>query len=140
MILYSFNIKNMKVRISTTIPKDILKKFDGICKELGYKNRSNAVSAAIYEFIVANKWAKQQGNIAGAILITYLHKKNINDILTDIQHEYNDVINAAMHIHLSKEQCLEIIAINGNAKKIRQLYKKLQGVKGILSTKIVTAA
>ncbi len=128
----------MKVRISATIPEDIIKKFDEICNELNYKNRSNAISQALYEFIIANKWTKQEGKIAGAILITYPHKESEN--LTEIQHDYNDIINASMHIHLSKEQCLEIIAVNGEAKRVRQLFKKLRGLKNILSAKIVTSA
>ncbi len=126
-------------RISATIPNEIIKKFDEICKDLGYKNRSNAISSALYEFIIVNQWTKQKGNIAGAILITYLHKKSINDFLVDIQHEYNDVVNASMHIHLSKEKCLEIVAVSGNAKKIKELFKRIKGLKGILTTKFVSA-
>ncbi len=130
-----------KVRISATIPEEILKKFDKVCKSLGYKNRSNAISSALYEYIVANKWAGRKGDVAGAIVITYdHHARNINEMLTDVQHEYNELINASMHVHLSHDQCLEIVAVRGNANKIRKLFKELQSIKGIFSIKFVASA
>jgi len=129
-----------KIRLSFTVPKEIFEKFEKIYAKMGYKNRSNAISAALHEYIVANKWMSLKGKIAGAILLTYCHHGSINEVLIDVQHEYNDIINASMHIHLDKDNCLEIIAVNGEAKKIKNLLKKLQGIKGVHSAKLVTAA
>jgi len=129
-----------KVRISATIPEEIFEKFEEFSKNAGFKTRSKAISMALHEYVVANKWMEQKESIAGAIVITYFHHSNINEILVSIQHEYNEVINASMHIHLNKEQCLEIIAVNGEAKKIKKLYEKLQGIRGIVAAKMVTAA
>ncbi|KAA0009380.1 MAG: nickel-responsive transcriptional regulator NikR [Thermoplasmata archaeon] len=130
-----------KTRVSATIPEEILRRFDEVCKDLGHKNRSSAISTALYEYIVSNKWIKKKGNIAGAIIITYdHHTRNINEMLTEVQHEYNDIINASLHIHLTHEQCLEIVAVRGEANKIRKLFKNLQSIKGIFSIKFVASA
>ena len=91
-----------RIRVSFTVPEDTFKKFEETSKEMGFKNRSHAISMALHDYTVSHKWRKMRGRIAGAILITYNHHGRINDVLTDIQHDYNDVINASMHIHLTK--------------------------------------
>ena len=129
-----------RIRVSFTVPEETFKKFEETSKKMGFKNRSHAISMALHDYVVSHKWTKMKGRIAGAILITYNHHGKINDALTDVQHDYNDVINASMHIHLTKENCLEIIAVTGNAKRIKELFSKLQGMGGVLSIKMVTAA
>ncbi|MCD6481147.1 MAG: nickel-responsive transcriptional regulator NikR [Thermoplasmata archaeon] len=129
-----------RVRISFTIPEDIMKKFESTFKKMGYKNRSHAISMAIHDYIVAHKWTELKGKISGAILLTYEHHGKINDDLVDVQHHYNDIINASMHIHLNRDNCLEIIAFTGDARKVKELFKKLQGMGGVISIKMVTAA
>jgi len=128
-----------KIRISATLPDDLLKKFDEICKEMGYKNRSNAISSAIHEFIASHKFVKEKGEIAGAIVFTYIHSPSTSELLTRAQHEYNDIINATMHVHLSEEKCLEIIAVRGRARDIKKLLKKLAAIKGVISSHLVTS-
>ena len=40
-----------------------------------------------------------------------------------------------MHIHLARNKCLEIIAVKGKAKDIRELGDKLSILKGIKELK-----
>ncbi|MBC7081572.1 MAG: ribbon-helix-helix protein, CopG family [Thermoplasmatales archaeon] len=129
-----------KIRVSATLPYDLLEKFDEIYKEMGHKNRSNAISSAIHEYITSHEFLKEKGIVAGAIVFTYNHSNLTSEMLTEAQHKYNEVINAAMHIHLNKEQCLEIIAFRGKANKIKGLLKKISGIKGVISVNIVTSA
>lgn len=44
-----------------------------------------------------------------------------------------------MHL-FTMHQCLEIIAVDRNIKEINELVRGLQGKKGVLSIKVVTAA
>jgi len=129
-----------KVRVSFTISQDIMEKFEKIFKKMGCKSRSHAISMAIHDYIVAHKWTELKGKISGAILVTYEHHGSINDALVDVQHDYNDIINASMHIHLNRDNCLEIIAFTGDAQKVKELFNKLQQMGGVISIKMVTAA
>ncbi|MEM2935322.1 MAG: ribbon-helix-helix protein, CopG family [Candidatus Thermoplasmatota archaeon] len=129
-----------KTRVSATLPSELIKNFDEIYREMGYKNRSNAISSAIHEYITSHKFLKEKGEIAGAIVFTYIHSSLTSEKLTEAQHGYGDVINATMHIHLSKQQCLEIIAVKGNANKIKELFKKISGIKGVISINLVPSA
>lgn len=120
-------------RISATIPKELLKEFDKINKQLKEK-RSSALRKAIREFIANYKWlSEEKGEKTGAILITYEPEKK--EVLTEVQHSFGNLITATMHIHLSEENCLEIIAVNGNVKEIKKLAENLS--REVLSVKVV---
>ncbi len=130
-----------KVRISASIPSDVLDKFDEICRRTGQPNRSNAIATAMHDYIINNRWVDKEGEVNGVVLMTYNHDvRGINAALTSVQHSYGHVINASLHIHMDSHQCLEIIAVKGDMKEISELVKGLQGKKGVLSIKLVTAA
>jgi CopG family nickel-responsive transcriptional regulator len=45
-----------------------------------------------------------------------------------------------MHIHLSKDKCLEIIAVKGKAGEIKSLSQELMTKKGVKQLKLTTIA
>jgi CopG family nickel-responsive transcriptional regulator len=130
-----------KERISLSVPKELLKEFDALSDSAGLPNRSKAVSEAMREFLSERKWdLAKKGETPGVILLTYdHHARGVNQALTEVQHDYPDVINATMHIHLSKHTCLEVIAFKGEADRVRSLAKLLQSEKGVIDLKVVTS-
>lgn len=107
----------------------------------GQPNRSKAVAEAMREFLSSRKWdLARKGETPGVILLTYdHHARGVNRALTEVQHDYPDVITATMHIHLSKHTCLEVIAFKGQADRVRSLARLLQSEKGVLDLKVVTS-
>ena len=129
-----------KRRLSISLSEELAREFDKVAKKMNQPTRSHAIESAMREYIISNKWIGGKGKTAGAILLTYNHNtRGINESLVDIQHEHEDIINASLHIHLDQHQCLEIIAVKGEIKEIKNLVKDLQKKKGILSLKVVTA-
>jgi CopG family nickel-responsive transcriptional regulator len=130
-----------KMRVSLSISGDLMKDFDSLARSLGQPTRSKAVSEAMREFVANRKWdLAKRGTVRGVILVTYdHHSRGINKALTELQHEYPDVVTATMHIHLAKHTCLEVIAFKGEANRVRELAKTLQTQKGVLDLKLVTS-
>jgi len=128
-------------RVSLSLEKELLSEFDRISRSLGHRNRSEAVGEAMREFLVNKKWdMAKKGIVPGVILLTYdHHARGVNQALTELQHDFPDVVTATMHIHLSKHTCLEVIAFRGAADRVRDLAKTLRSQKGILDLKLVTA-
>lgn len=129
-------------RISLSLPEKLLKEFDALSAALGQPNRSKAVSQAMREFVSGRKWdISGKGQVPGVILLTYdHHSRGANKALTELQHEYPDVVTATMHIHLSRHTCLEIIAFKGTGERVRSLARTLQSQNGVLDVKVVTSA
>ena len=130
-----------QTRISLSVPGDLLDDFDKLAEGLGHPNRSQAVSEAMREFVANRKWdLASKGKVPGVILVTYdHHSRGISNALTELQHDYPDVVTATMHIHLSKHTCLEVIAFSGEATRVRSLAKTLRAQKGVLDLKLVTS-
>jgi len=120
------------VRISVTLPAELYRDFERAAKAMGYKKRSRAVGDALQRFVAEYRTLEEveEGICAGTITYTYKHNvRGLLDSLTDLQHEYSDVINTSLHIHLDKENCLETLAVSGKVVMVRELVKRLKTLK-----------
>ena len=130
------------VRISVTFPPDLLREFDEIISRMGYSNRSKAVQDAVRLFISERKWLQEEkGRQAGILMLLYDHDaRGLEDALTDVQHRHAEIISSTMHIHLTERDCLEAIAVKGDAEEIRKLNDELSSKRGVklLKTMIVS--
>ncbi len=96
-----------------------------VSKELGIMNRSRALQSAATLFITMNKWRFASGNVAGIILLLYNHEESgLEEALTDVQHDHMDVIISALHVHMTRTECLLAIAVKGDVSRIKTLYEK----------------
>ncbi|MGQ9460450.1 MAG: nickel-responsive transcriptional regulator NikR [Candidatus Bathyarchaeaceae archaeon] len=127
------------VRVGVTFPPDLLNDLDEAVDRMGYDNRSKAIQDAVRSFLTEHRLLqKQKGKSAGVIVMIYDHEvKGLEDALIETQHKYSNVICSSMHVHLSEQECLEAIAVNGDADEIRELAQELttkKGVKQVRST------
>jgi len=63
----------------------------------------------------------------------------VNQIV-EAQHKSENVVTASMHIHLTKDKCLEIIAVKDKASDIRSLSQELTIKKGVKELKFTAIA
>jgi len=119
------------VRFGVSIEDELLKKFDGLLKQEGYSNRSEAIRDLIRNNLVEKEWG-EGGDVAGVIVIVYNHeKRELVNKITDIQHNFLEIIVSNEHIHLDKENCLEVIIVKGEAERIAKLANTLHALKGV---------
>lgn len=128
------------VRVGVTFPPDLLEDFDEAIKKMGYDNRSKAVQDAVRAFISEYKQLQgETGSRVGVLMMIYNHEvKDLQATLTDIQHKYGHVVCSTMHIHLSKRDCLEAVAVRGEASEIRKLTEELKTKRGVKLAKLMT--
>ena len=106
---------------------------------MGYESRSKAIQDAVTSFVTEQKLLhKQKGKKAGVLVMVYDHDvKGLEDELIESQHHHRNVINSVLHVHLSDKECLEAVAVKGDAEDIRKLAQELatrKGVKQVRST------
>ena len=127
------------VRVGVTFPPELLRELDKIIEEMGYESRSKAIQDAVTSFITEQRLLKKQkGKKAGVLVMVYDHEvKGLEDDLIEAQHHHRQVICSVLHVHLSDRECLEAVAVKGNAEDIRKLAQELatkKGVKQVRST------
>jgi len=121
------------VRVGVTFPPELLKDLDETIEEMGYDSRSKAIQDAVTSFITEQRLLhKQKGKKAGVLVMVYDHTiKGLEDDLIEYQHHHLQVINSVLHVHLSDKECLEAIAVKGDAEDIRELAQELATRKGV---------
>ena len=127
------------VRVGVTFPPELLAELDEIIDDIGYESRSKAIQDAVTLFVTEQKLLhKQQGKKAGVLVMVYDHDvKGLEDDLVESQHHHRKVINSVLHVHLSDKECLEAVAVKGDAEDIRKLAQEMatrKGVKQVRST------
>ncbi len=127
------------VRVGVTFPPELLKDLDETIEEMGYESRSKAIQDAVTSFVTEQRLLrKQNGKKAGVLVMVYDHDvKGLEDELIEAQHHHRNIINSVLHVHLSDKECLEAVAVKGEAEDIRKLAQELatrKGVKQVRST------
>ena len=118
-------------RFGVSLERDLLNKFDKLIKMENYANRSEAFRDLIREKLIKAEW-KRGEHVAGTITLVYdHHRRDILNVITDIQHDYHDFIISGQHIHLDHNNCLEIIVVKGEPKTLTRLANKLKASKGV---------
>ena len=125
------------VRVGVTFPPELLKELDETIEEMGYDSRSKAIQDAVTSFITEQRLLqKQKGKKAGVLVMVYDHDvKGLEDDLIEVQHHHRQVICSVLHVHLSDKECLEAIAVKGDAEEIRKLAEEMATRKGVKQVK-----
>ncbi len=129
---------NELVRFGVSIEPSLLEQFDEIVEKRGYPTRSEALRDMIRDALIKEKISIQDNSeVLGSLTLIYDHHAGkLLQQMNDIQHEQHDIILSVMHMHVSHDDCMEIIALRGKASDIAGLANKLISLKGIKNGKL----
>jgi CopG family nickel-responsive transcriptional regulator len=127
-------------RIGISLPKNLLDKFDEILRYRGYSSRSEGIRDAIRSYITYYQWMSDvKGERQGVITMVYDHEqRGLLQVLTEIQHEFMNVVQASLHSHVTHDKCLEVILLRGEAEDLKAIAERLMAQKGVVSVKLTT--
>lgn len=126
------------IRFGVSIENHLLERFDRLIQQRNYSNRSEAIRDLIRNELVQEKWKDSEAESVGTVTIIYDHHvRDLSSVLTSVQHEFNEQIISTMHVHLDHQNCLEVLAVKGKTKTIRQIADQLISIKGVKHGKLV---
>jgi CopG family transcriptional regulator, nickel-responsive regulator len=122
--------------ISLSLPNDLLEELDTILGEDRSANRSEIVRQAVRMYLTQlNDLEKIKGSVIATITVLY-EKTEQNKELYRLQHEFDDMITAYLHAHLSETDCLEVMVVKGSGKRLKCLIDGLRGNKPVKQLKV----
>ena len=125
------------IRFSVSIEKDLIDAFDDLCSRRGWTNRSEAVRDAIRRQLVEQEWEAGE-EVVGIVTLLYdHHAAGLDKQLTEIQHEALGIVISTTHVHIDERNCLECIAVRGEARQIEELAHGMIGLKGVKHGELV---
>ncbi len=124
-------------RFSISMAQDLVDQLDAMTKAQGYANRSQAIADMVRDRLIEHHGHAGVHPMAGTVTLVYdHHKRNIQALLTDIQHDYGALIIATMHVHLDHHNCMEVLALRGRAGALKEVADRLIAAKGVKHGKL----
>ncbi len=118
-------------RFSVSLDEELLQQFDRYIRERGYVNRSEALRDLIRKEFISEEW-EQDGDVAGVVTLVYNHHQpQLQEKITEIQHDYYTLITSTTHVHMDHHNCLEVIIVKGKASRIREMAEKVIAMRGV---------
>ena len=126
------------VRFSVSLEADLLAQFDEFCAVGKFATRSEAIRQLLREKLTSAAWEGAAAEVAASLTLIYdHHRAKLTDKMIDIQHAHSDQVVSTMHVHLSHDLCMELIALRGPAEALQHLAAELSGLKGIHQAQLV---
>ena len=127
------------VRFGVAVPGNLLELFDRRIAEAGLPNRSEALRQLIREYVAQDTW-ENGGQVYGTITLTYNHHANdATSKLTELQHDFGEIIVCTTHVHADHHHCLEVIIVRGEVARVKEFLTALRALKAMQSVSPVIA-
>jgi CopG family nickel-responsive transcriptional regulator len=119
-------------RFSVSLPPDLLRAFDRLIRTRRYSNRSEFVRDLLRAEMARSGWEEEGGPELGVLSLVYdHHTPNLNAKLNEIQHRGRGSVTAALHVHLDRHHCLEVIVLRGRPREIVGVARQLIACRGV---------
>lgn len=128
------------VRTGISVPEPLLGKLDRFVASSSFSNRSEVIRHAVQTLLDEHdSLLMEAGERFGAVMALFdLHERGASDLLHKVQHEYSDVVSSVMHMHLvDPRNCLELLIVRGDARRVNELINHMMGSKGVREIKSI---
>lgn len=130
----------MLKRFSISLEEDLLEDFDAFISQRRYENRSEAIRDLIRSSFIKDEWQADK-DVMGVITVVYdHHQPNLQEKITELQHDYHHQIVSTTHIHMDHHNCLEVIIVRGKAGEAKELANRLSALRGVRDGKLAMSS
>ena len=123
--------------ISVSLSEKLLQEIDQLKEETGFSGRSDVIRASTRMLIADTQDKKNLEGDINSILILIHHQKS-EDKVTEIKHDFEDIIETQIHSHLKEDKCLELFILEGDAERMNTLTKMFQTTRKIEYVRLIT--
>jgi CopG family nickel-responsive transcriptional regulator len=120
-----------------SLTNDLLRKLDALIADRSYSSRSEAIRDAIRASLSEYELSRlDRGMVAATItIISEYVRRDVDERLMRLRHEYNDLVTGNMHIHLGRNYCLEVFIVQGAVEAVLNFVGRVRAIRGIQQVK-----
>jgi CopG family nickel-responsive transcriptional regulator len=128
-------------RISISLPEELLSDLDSMVEARGFATRSQAVNDMLHQFLVEHKNNIGDDIMVGVIAVLYNNAiPGLQKQLADLQVEFIDEVISSLHVHLMHNQTMEVVLVQGPARKLQTIADQMTSRRGVISAKMHLSA
>ena len=124
--------------ISISLNDKLLTEIDQLQEELGFSGRSEVIRAGARMLLADNKDKEKLDGWLNSVLLL-IHSQKVEDTVTAIKHEFEDIISTQIHNHLREDKCIEVFILEGNAARINDLVRLFLTTRKMDYVKLIVA-
>ena len=121
--------------VSVSLNEDIIESLDKL-KSLGFSGRSEIIRAGIRNLLSDERMKEDLDGEINSLLLA-VHDEDSDDQVSSIRHDFDKIIIVHLHNKIDKDRCLEIFALKGDAKHIKEISRQLQINKRMHFVKLI---
>jgi CopG family transcriptional regulator, nickel-responsive regulator len=124
-------------RISISLPPHLLTELDRIVRGRGYSSRSQAVCEMVNYQLAEHQRTMGNEVMAGTLMLFYDRStRGLQGKLADIQYKHVDEVISSLHVHLTENQMLEVVLVQGPAARLRKIADELITLRGVITGRL----
>lgn len=108
-------------RVTISLDDDLRPQFDNYLERKGYVNRSEGVRDLLRERLEGDRLSQDQAKDAVATL-SFVYNREQRELtrrLAKSHHAHLDLVLSTLHVHLDRENCLEVSVLKGRTPDAR---------------------
>ena len=127
------------LRFGVSIEESLLDSFDSLISRREYATRSEALRDLIRDSLVQSRLeiSQQKIEVLGSLTLVYdHHAHDLTKRMTEIQHAHDALVISVLHVHISHDDCMEVIVLRGLGEEVHRLADSLLSLKGVKHGKL----
>ena len=127
-------------RLSMSLPAELLQHLDAMVEEREMPSRSQLIAQLIRHAIAEHQaLVRPEEMLAGTVTLVYRGDQGSvrQQLATKQQHFLKEVISS-QHVFLENDQSLEVLLVQGPAKRLEELCDALRSIRGVKQLQLVT--
>jgi CopG family nickel-responsive transcriptional regulator len=133
----SERVSSLVSRISVSLPPDLLAELDGMVAGRGHDSRSQAIGEMVNYQLAEHKRSLGNEVMAGTLTLLYNRAtRGLQGKLADIQYQHVAEVISSLHVHLTEDQMLEVILVQGPAIKLQAIANEMIAQRGVITGRL----
>ena len=121
-------------RISISLPPDLLDELDRMVASRGYDSRSQAIAEMVHYQLAEHKRGLGNEVMAGTLTLLYNRAtRGLQGRLADIQYQHLAEVISSLHVHLTEDQMLEVLLVQGPANTLQAITNEMLAQRGVVT-------
>src|SRR3954463_5321627 len=127
-------------RLSMSLPAELFRQLDVMVDERGLPSRSQLIAELIRHALAEHEALTRPENmLAGTITLVYRGDRGrVRHQLAQTQTEYLKEVISSQHVFLEDDQSLEVLLVQGPARRLSDLCDALRKVRGVQQLRLFT--
>lgn len=120
-------------RLTMSLDDDLAEAFEGLVRENGYENRSEAFRDLLRNGLGMERVRdRPDGPCVAALSYLYNHhQRQLAMRLTEAQHQHHELTVSSLHAHLDHDHCIETVILRGRTHQVQAFANSLVAQPGV---------